>query len=192
MYRALLLTEHTDELARTLRGVGIDCLPLQAATQGGRESAPSADFVVIEGALSADAEETALGYARLTDAVTVFVHHGNLSEEDRRSLMFGGVCLLDGTTDDSVKAVFFRHLVIIRKHYLELKRQNELLRGKVMEANAVGRAKCLLVERRSMSENSAHRFIEKTAMDNRLTRYAVANNIILNYAKKENADGIGA
>lgn len=192
MYRALLLTEHTDELARTLRGVGIDCLPLRTTTQGGRESAPSADFVVIEGAFAEDAEETALGYARLTDAVVVFLHDGNLSECEKRNLMCGGVCLLAAAADESVKAVFFRHLVIIRKHYLELKRQNELLRGKVMEANAVGRAKCLLVERRSMSENSAHRFIEKTAMDNRLTRYAVANNIILNYAKKDDTDSIGA
>ena len=192
MYRALLLTEHTDELARTLCGVGIDCLPLQATAQGGRESAPSADFVVIEGAFGEDADELALGYARVTDAVVVFLHDGNLSDGERRNLMCGGVCLLDEAADESVKAVFFRHLVIIRKHYLELKRQNELLRGKVMEANAVGRAKCLLVERRSMSENSAHRFIEKTAMDNRLTRYAVANNIILNYAKKDDTDGIGA
>ncbi len=192
MYRALLLTEHTDELTRTLCGVGIDCLPLQTTAQGGRESAPSADFVVIEGAFGANAEETALGYARLTDAVVVFVHDGNLSECERKDLMFGGVCLLDGGAEEAVKATFFRHLVIIRKHYLDLKRQNELLRGKVAEANAVGRAKCLLVERRSMSENSAHRFIEKTAMDNRLTRYAVADNIIRNYAKKENADSIGA
>ena len=56
---------------------------------------------------------------------------------------------------------------------------------------AVGRAKCLLVERRNMTEQSAHKFIEKTAMDNRLSRYAVAENIITGYEKRP-PNGISA
>ena len=43
-----------------------------------------------------------------------------------------------------------------------------------------------------MTEQAAHKFIEKTAMDNRLTRYAVAKDIIRGYERKGSSDGIGA
>ena len=44
-----------------------------------------------------------------------------------------------------------------------------------------------------MTERSAHRFIEKTAMENRLTRYAVAKDIINGYERKDGkANRIGA
>lgn len=86
----------------------------------------------------------------------------------------------------------FTQLVSLRATYNALRSENERLRRKVREAQAVGRAKCLLVERRNMTEQSAHRFIEKTAMDNRLTRYAVANDIITGYERKDSSNGISA
>lgn len=45
----------------------------------------------------------------------------------------------------------------------------------------VDRAKCLLIQYQNLTEPQAHRFIEKQAMDRRLTRLDVARQILTTY-----------
>ena len=52
------------------------------------------------------------------------------------------------------------------------------LKEKMEEIRLVNRAKLLLIEKKSMSEADAHRYLEKTAMDSGKKRIAVANDII--------------
>ena len=49
------------------------------------------------------------------------------------------------------------------------------------EIRLVNRAKWLLIDREGMTEQDAHRFIEKQAMDCCVTRRAVADQIIARY-----------
>ena len=63
--------------------------------------------------------------------------------------------------------------------------ENQRLRQKLEEAKAVGRAKCLLVQYRGLTEAEAHRFIEKEAMDRRIGRKAVAAEIIQTYGEDD-------
>ena len=49
------------------------------------------------------------------------------------------------------------------------------------EIRLVNRAKWLLIDRYNMSEEEAHKYIEKTAMDNCATRGEIAENIIRTY-----------
>ena len=56
--------------------------------------------------------------------------------------------------------------------------ENQKLRRKLEETRIVSRAKVILITRRGMSESDAHRFIEKGAMDSRLTRREFAERII--------------
>ncbi len=49
---------------------------------------------------------------------------------------------------------------------------------KYEELRMISRAKCMLIEKESMSENEAHRFIEKQAMDRRESRAQIAAGII--------------
>ncbi len=55
------------------------------------------------------------------------------------------------------------------------------LEEKMEEIRHVNRAKWLLIEKRGMDEPTAHRFIEKRAMDLCVTRRAVADEIIEEY-----------
>lgn len=64
---------------------------------------------------------------------------------------------------------------------MALRRENERLRGKLEETRRIGLAKCLLVEHERMSEAEAHRYIEKNAMDLRLSRAEVATMIMARY-----------
>jgi len=62
-----------------------------------------------------------------------------------------------------------------------LEAKNKTLQEKMADIRAVNRAKWLLIERMSMSEADAHYFIEKQAMDARVSRREVAENIIRSY-----------
>jgi len=63
----------------------------------------------------------------------------------------------------------------------QLEAENRRLQEKLRAEKAVGRAKCLLVERRGYTEAQAHRYIEKRAMDQQEKRQDVAAAIIEEY-----------
>lgn len=61
---------------------------------------------------------------------------------------------------------------------LSLKAKNAKLLKTLEELKVVNKAKCVLIEKKGMSEEDAHHFIEKQAMDMRLTKVQVAENIL--------------
>lgn len=64
-----------------------------------------------------------------------------------------------------------------------MEKQNRTLQEKMADIRAVNRAKWLLIEHLGMSEKDAHYHIEKQAMDMRLSRREVAENIVRTYDK---------
>ncbi len=63
-----------------------------------------------------------------------------------------------------------------------LSSQTIKLKEKMEEIRLVNRAKMLLMQNQTMSEQEAHRFLEKQAMDRSMKRIAVANEIIKQYS----------
>lgn len=63
-----------------------------------------------------------------------------------------------------------------------LKTENARLKRKLDELSVTSRAKCLLIEKRGFTEEEAHHYLEKTAMDQSLTKKEVADKIIKEYA----------
>ena len=72
-------------------------------------------------------------------------------------------------------------LTAMRGKLRKLDRQNQALQEKMQDIRTVNRAKWLLIEIKQMTENEAHYYIEKQAMDMRLSRREVAENIIRTY-----------
>ena len=72
-------------------------------------------------------------------------------------------------------------LTAMRGKLRKLDRQNQALQEKMQDIRTVNRAKWLLIEIKRMTENEAHYYIEKQAMDMRLSRREVAENIIRSY-----------
>lgn len=56
--------------------------------------------------------------------------------------------------------------------------ENARLTDKIAQLRLVDRAKCMLIERRGMTEAEAHRLIEKQAMDTRTSRGEVASALL--------------
>ena len=59
--------------------------------------------------------------------------------------------------------------------------ENDKLSQKIEDIRIVNRAKCVLIACQNISENEAHKLIEKRAMDTRTTRRAVAEKILEKY-----------
>lgn len=72
-------------------------------------------------------------------------------------------------------------LSAMRYKLQKLDKRNQVLQEKMLDIRAVNRAKWLLIERHHMTEDQAHHYIEKQAMDTRLSRREVAENIIRAY-----------
>lgn len=60
-------------------------------------------------------------------------------------------------------------------------KESAKLEKKLEDMKLVSRAKLLLITNLGISEESAHKYIEKEAMDSRLTRVEVAQTIIKQY-----------
>ena len=62
-----------------------------------------------------------------------------------------------------------------------LRRENRTLQERIEELRLIDRAKCVLIQRLGLSEPQAHRYIEKQAMDRRLTRAEIARSLLQTY-----------
>ena len=62
-----------------------------------------------------------------------------------------------------------------------MEKQAASFEEKIKEIKLINRAKLLLMEKESLDEETAHKFIEKLAMDSRSSKGRVAEEIILRY-----------
>ncbi len=80
---------------------------------------------------------------------------------------------------------FFRHaaklLLAVHQRLVKTMPQQAKLEQKIEDIRLVGRAKCLLIQYEGMTEEGAHRYIEKEAMNRRITRREMAETILQSY-----------
>ena len=74
-----------------------------------------------------------------------------------------------------------RYAAVLRNRLMSVCAEKEKLEKKLTDVRVVDRAKCLLIQYCGMTEEQAHRAIEKQAMDTRQTRLIVAQGIIARY-----------
>ena len=78
------------------------------------------------------------------------------------------------------------NLLVATNHRLEkVERKNEKLTAKMEEVRIVNRAKWVLIEKLGLSEEEAHRVIEKQAMDERQSKREVAETIMRTYGTEK-------
>lgn len=79
-----------------------------------------------------------------------------------------------------------RLVAVARKKMFGLTDENIRLKARIEELRLIDRAKCTLISVLNISEQEAHRAIEKQAMDMRLTKKQVAENILRIYEDAAN------
>ena len=82
------------------------------------------------------------------------------------------------------KAIFWSALMFAKSAGFRMKRiqaENNRLKQRIEDIRIVDRAKCILISYMQMSEQDAHRYIEKQAMDMRTTKREIAEGILKRY-----------
>jgi len=99
-----------------------------------------------------------------------------------------GVLVISKPVD---KAFFWSAFSLAKSVQNRVKRiqaENERLKQKIEDIRIIDRAKCLLISYMKMSEQEAHRYIEKQSMDMRSTRRIIAEGILIRYDNYQEAE----
>lgn len=89
-----------------------------------------------------------------------------------------GVYTLPKPTPKQMVSQALDWLESTRERLRRLEKKSVSLENKMQEIRLVNRAKWLLISEKGMSEDDAHRFVEKLAMDKCITKSAAAQEII--------------
>ena len=89
-----------------------------------------------------------------------------------------GILVMSKPTNSGKIDKSIRFLMAVLRKMHKLKDKNRNTEAKLEEMRIVSKAKLLLVEKKKMSEDEAHRFIGKNAMDNGVPRKMIAERII--------------
>ncbi len=109
--------------------------------------------------------------------VLLFVGHEWYGETSAE-LMQSGVLTLSKPSAKQTVMQAVRLLCASRERLRQLEARNASLEEKLAELRLVSRAKCLLISRYAMTEETAHRYLEKLAMDRCVPKRTVAQEIL--------------
>ncbi len=122
--------------------------------------------------------ELALHAAHTTTAGVLLLVREEVSEAAADKVEADGVLVLSKPLN---RALFFQALRFVRStrsRLAGLQNENRKLLRRIEEIKTVDRAKCILIECCGMTEPDAHAFIEKNAMDRRITKLQAAKDIL--------------
>lgn len=92
-----------------------------------------------------------------------------------------GVYLLQKPAPKAVASQAIDWMITTHERLQRLEKKTTSIDEKIREIRIVNRAKCVLIEQLRMTEPEAHRYIEKQAMNNCISKKAVAEDIIKAY-----------
>ncbi|HIQ67498.1 MAG TPA: ANTAR domain-containing protein [Candidatus Faecousia excrementigallinarum] len=142
----------------------------------------SYDIVIINTPLS---DDFGLGLAcyvssNTTAGVLLLVKNDRYTETSAKVLSYGVLTLPKPTSSQMITQTL-GVLCATRERLRQMEEKQLSVEQKMEEIRLVNRAKWLLIETLGMSESDAHRYIEKQAMDLRISKAQVAKNIIHTY-----------
>ena len=92
-----------------------------------------------------------------------------------------GVLTLQKPTSPALFSSTLQLLCATRARLRRMEQKTATLEEKMAEIQLVNRAKWVLIEQLKMTENEAHKFIERQAMDRCVTRRTIAETILATY-----------
>lgn len=145
------------------------------------------DIVVINSPLpDADGAQAAIDISKATVCgVIVIVQSDKTSEIGNKVIDYGVVII-----PKPINKMLFKQCIGVvhaaRKRYAGLTKENERLKSSLEESRIINRAKLLLMQYLALGEERAHKYIEKQAMDMRISKIEAARQILKTYSSHNN------
>lgn len=170
----------SDALLEVLCRAGYDHVQAAASGQEARRLLPEChpQLVLINSPLP---DETGMELARIVsegDAAAILLVRSENAAEYHAMAASHGIFLLEKPLHAPTLFQALRFVATAQVRVAHLQEQNRRLERRLQEMRLISHAKCLLVEQLHLSEEQAHRFIEKQAMDQRQSRAAIAETIV--------------
>ena len=141
------------------------------------------DIVVINAPLRDEfGSEFALDVASDSPRAVLILVANEIYEQVASSMEEYGVMALPKPISRSTLYSALRLARATHARLCAMERKNKTLAGKMSELSTVNRAKWALISNEGMSEEQAHRHVEKLAMDMRITKLEAAENVIRTYS----------
>ena len=187
MKRTLLISsseQSAASLTQLLKTEGFEPVTVSYTAYNAREIAERETFdLICVNAPLADENGIDLSrhFAETTRAGVVMIVPQKNADEVNDMLTQYGVLVIAKPINRHLFHHFLQFTDCFRTRMLKMERENEALKSMVEDMRLVDRAKLLLVSYLNMTEAEAHRYLEKRAMDLRVSRVEVAKQVIQTY-----------
>lgn len=137
------------------------------------------DLVVINGPLPDEfGEEFALDVSDKTNSSVLLSVPREVYVDVAEHVTDQGIFTLSNPTDKIHVQRAVRFLVACQNRIKKIEKKVAAIENKMEELRIVSRAKILLMEKKNLTEDEAHRYIGKLAMDNGVTKRSIADRIV--------------
>lgn len=123
--------------------------------------------------------------AAQTTAGVILVVRTDMTEAFSAKMRRDGVLVLPAAVGRSLFLGSVSAMLTVYHRLEAVAPQTKKLQDKIQEIRMIDRAKCLLIHYSGINEQQAHRYIEKEAMNRRVTRGEVAREVISSYEDPE-------
>ena len=183
IYHSILIVSQSEQFNSVVRQslVGISSIDCRKSAATARRSILERyyDIIVINGPLQDETGESlALDAAEKSNALVLLAIPREIYEDVQDHVTDHGVLVIPKPLTRSRVDKAIRYLTAVQKKIHVLERKNVKAEEKLEEMRIINKAKFLLVEQRHMTEDQAHRFVGKQAMDHGISRKRAAQSII--------------
>lgn len=141
------------------------------------------DFMIINSPLPDDSgTRFAIDTCISKETVVLLLVRNDVHEEIYDKMAEHGVFTLSKPTSKPTMLQALSWMVSARERFRQFEKKTLSIEEKMAEIRLVNRAKWLLISELQMSEPEAHRYIEKQAMDECVTKKQIAKDIIKTYS----------
>ena len=180
----VLIAAPSQSIASTIRGIlppGITALPpvfsMTVARQ--RMERERVDLMVVYSPLPDESGvQGALEIAARFPVGILLLVRPEVYEQVAYSVGDAGIFVLARPAQRNSVRQALQVLAVMQRRLEVLESQNAKLRKKLDDLRVISRAKCLLAEKRGMTEEEGHHYLEKVAMDSCITKLEAAEDIM--------------
>ncbi len=140
------------------------------------------DLIIINSPLRDDyGENLSIFINENTNSSIILIVKSNSSEENISNIENKGIYIMEKPLNKLMFMKVMNSYIIHRRRFNTIINENEKLKKRINDIKLIDRAKLTLIQYLKMSEEESHKYIEKQAMDLRITKVEVAKNILKIY-----------
>jgi len=124
--------------------------------------------------------------SKKSGAAIIVLTRADIAEDVQRRIKFTGAFVIGKPFPKSVLANTIRMALQAKENMDRLEQEKSELSRQLDDVKVIDRAKCCLIEYLNLTENQAHRHIQKLAMDTRRTQREIAEDILRTYSGMTN------